>query len=135
MSRHLIALNSPANKALAKRGVDCAPPYYILEIREPTRTDEQNAALHGLIGQIMKQRTHHNGLRMDMRKWKAMFVQALGEEVEFIPTLDGSSVFPLGLSTKALPKGKFSELIELILAWTAQEGLTVEHFDDARAAA
>ena len=104
---------------------------YLLEIKEPKRSDEQNAALHGLIGQIMKQRPVQNGVRMDMALWKASFMQALGEEVRFVPTLGGDGVFPIGLSTSALSKSRFSELIEFVLAWCALEGLTVEHFDEA----
>lgn len=140
MERHLLELTR-FNRQKAHAWIDAAImkaasglPWF-MEVREPTRTDLQNKALHGLIGQIMKQRTHHNGIRMDMRKWKGVFMQALGEEVEFIPTLDGTSVFPLGLSTSALSKAKFVALIELILCWTAQEGLIIHHFDDGDRAA
>ncbi len=133
MGRHILTLTQH-NRAKAVEGVVKAPNGYVLELREPTRSLEQNSALHGLITQIMRQRTHHNGLRMDMRKWKGVFLQALGEEVEFIPTLDGDGVFPLGLSTRELSKARFADLIELILAWCAREGLTVEHFDDGQGA-
>lgn len=129
MSRHTLKLNR-RNRALAKQGVDRAPDGYVLELREPTRTDDQNDALHGLIDQIIKQRPVHNGIRMDKALWKAAFMQALGEEIRFLPTLDGSGVFPLGLRTSALGKSRFAELMEFILAWCATEGLTVEHFDD-----
>lgn len=101
----------------------------VMEVRDAKRTDHQNSALHGLISQIIRQRPIHNGIRMDMALWKASFMQALGEEVRFVPTLDGDGVFPIGLSTSALPKDRFSDLIEFVLAWCAREGLTVEHFD------
>lgn len=101
----------------------------VMEIRDGKRSDAQNAALHGLIAQIIRQRPIHNGIRMDMALWKASFMQALGEEVRFVPTLDGDGVFPIGLSTSALPKDRFSELIEFVLSWCAREGLKVEHFD------
>ena len=110
---------------------------WTLEIREPKRSDEQNAALHGLIQQIIKQRPMNNGVRMDMALWKASFMQAMGEEIRFVPTLDGDGVFPIGLSTRALSKARFSELIEFVLAWCAREGIEVEHFgeqDNQRAA-
>jgi hypothetical protein len=110
---------------------------WTLEIREPKRSDEQNAALHGLIQQIIRQRPMNNGVRMDMALWKASFMQAMGEEIRFVPTLDGDGVFPIGLSTSALSKARFSELIEFVLAWCAREGIEVEHFgeqDNQRAA-
>lgn len=100
-----------------------------MEIREPRRSDDQNDALHGLIDQIIKQRPTHNGVRMDKALWKATFMQALGEEIRFVPTLEGDGVFPLGLSTKELSPSRFSELIDFILAWCAREEITIEHFD------
>lgn len=128
--RHTLPLTRH-DRAKAIQGLDVAiaKGNWLMELREATRTDEQNRAIHGLIGQIMKQRTHHNGVRMDMALWKAVFLQALGEEVRFVPTLDGGSMFPLGLSTSKLTIARGSELIEFILAWTAHEGLTIHHFD------
>lgn len=142
MSRNLLRL-TPGRREEAHAWVEKAlrnwqpGKPWTLEIREPKRSDEQNAALHGLIGQIMKQRPVQNGVRMDMALWKASFMQALGEEIRFVPTIDGDGVFPIGLSTSALSKARFSELIEFILSWCAREGIEVEHFDDepmARAA-
>lgn len=102
----------------------------VVEWTKSNRTLEQNAALHGLIDQIRKQRPIHCGLRMTVPLYKAVFMHALGEETRFVPSLDGTTVFPLGLSTKALSKERFSDLIEYILAWCAKEGLTVRHFDE-----
>lgn len=132
--RHTIRL-IPTNRQKALRGVEVAIAKsaigrpWTLEIREPTRTDEQNQAIHGLIDQIIRQRPEHNGIRMDKALWKAAFMQALGEEIRFLPTLDGKGVFPIGLSTSRLSVSRFAELMEFILAWCATEGLTVQHFD------
>jgi len=135
MERHTLRLTR-ANRDKAIQGVEAAIRIgfaegspWTMELRERRRTDDQNDALHGLIAQIMKQRTHHNGVRMTKPLWKAVFMQALGEEVTFLPTLDGTGMFPLGLSTRELSVSRFAELMELILAWCAREGLTIEHFD------
>ncbi len=130
---HLLTLTRH-NRSKAVQGVQRAPDGYVLELREPRRSDAQNAALHGLVAQIQKQRPIHNGIRMDVALWKATFLHALGEEVRFTPTLEGDGVFPLGLRTSQLRKDRFAELIEFILAWSAREGLTVEHFDDTPSA-
>ncbi|RAK68777.1 recombination protein NinB [Phenylobacterium kunshanense] len=129
--RHTVAL-SPATLERAIQGVRVAAAKggWTLELRPAKRSDEQNDALHGLIDQILKQRPIHNGVKMDKALYKAVFMQALGEEVRFLPTLDGDGMFPLGLSTSALGKQRFSDLIEMILAWCAREGLKVEHFSD-----
>jgi hypothetical protein len=128
--RHILTLTK-GNRSLAVKGVINAPDGYVLELREARRSDPQNAALHGLIAQIIKQRPTHNGIRMDKALWKATFMQALGEEVRFVPTLEGDGVFPIGLSTRELPKGRFADLMELIMAWMSREGLSIEHFDAA----
>jgi hypothetical protein len=105
----------------------------VMEVRDAKRTDHQNAALWSLLGQIVKQRPEHNGVQMDAETYKALFLAALGREVRFVPTLDGTSMLPLGLRSSKLTKSEFSDLLEMILAWTAQHGLTVEHFDLAPA--
>jgi hypothetical protein len=135
MSRHLIALNSPSARALAKQGVDRAPDGWLLELRAPKRTDEQNRALWGLLGQIQAQRPTHNGVQMTTELWKFVFMDALGSEMTMLPKLEGGGYFPLGHSTSKLTKGEFANLLTLILAWTAQEGLVIEHFDGEERAA
>jgi hypothetical protein len=134
--RHTVKLTM-ANRAKALAGVEIALAKgldpdgkpWTLELRERTRTDEQNDALHGLIDQILKQRPHHYGMRMSKEAYKAIFMHALGREPTMLPTLEGDGFFPMGLSTSRLTVGEFSNLIESILAWCAREGLTVNHFD------
>lgn len=106
----------------------------VMELRDAKRTDHQNAALWSLLGQIVKQRPAHQGVQMTAETYKALFLHALGHEVQFVPTLDGTSMLPLGLRSSKLTKTEFSDLLELILAWCAAQGLTVEHFDMAEAA-
>jgi hypothetical protein len=129
MARHRIVLGK-TNRAIAKRGVDAAPNGYVLELRDPKRSDLQNAALHGLVGQILKQRPIHRGNKMTMESYKAAFMHLLGSEMQFIPALDGDGFYPMGKSTSDLTKSEFSNLIECILAWCAREGITVKHFDE-----
>jgi hypothetical protein len=100
-----------------------------VEIGEETRTQRQNRAIHGLIGQIMKQRPEHRGIVMTMEAYKAAFMHGLGREIDFIPSLDGKGMVPLGLSTSALSVTDFNQLVEFVLAWAANEGLTIRHFD------
>lgn len=105
-----------------------------VQIGEESRTARQNRAIHGLIGQIMKQRPEHRGIRMSMEAYKAVFMHALGQEITMLPSLDGTGFVPVGLSTSALSVQRFNELVEYVLAWAAQEGLTIQHFDGRDAA-
>jgi hypothetical protein len=100
-----------------------------IEIKDESRTARQNRAIHGLVGQIMKQRPEHRGIRMSMEAYKAIFMHGLGQEITMLPSLDGTGFVPLGLSTSALNVSDFNDLMEFVLAWCAQEGLTIRHFD------
>lgn len=107
---------------------------WVMELRPAKRSDAQNSALWSLLGQIVKARPVHNGVQMDAETYKALFLAALGREVRFVPTLDGTSMLPLGLRSSKLTKTEFSDLLEMILAWCAVNEITVDHFDQAVAA-
>jgi hypothetical protein len=128
MSRHVLILDRN-NRGKAIVGVDKAPDGWVMELREGNKTDAQERALHGLIDQIRKQRPIMNGIRMTKEVLKATFMHGLGRESRMIPTLDGTSYFPMGLSTKNLTIAEYADLITFVLAWAAREGLTIEHFD------
>jgi hypothetical protein len=130
---HILTLTKD-NRAKAIQGVCAAPDGYVLELREPKRTDDQNSALWGLLHQIQRQRPTHNGVKMTPDLWKAVFLDALGSEMALLPKLDGDGFFPIGHSSSRLTKGEFANLLELMLAWCAREGLTVEHFDGEQGA-
>jgi len=133
--RHTLKLVG-ANRAKAYKGIEAAIAKgkadgrpWTLELRERTRSDDQNDALHGLIAQILRQRPTLNSLVMDKVSYKATFMQAMGHEVRMLPTLDGTSFFPMGLSTSKLTVAEFADLIEFVLKWCAEQGLTIKHFD------
>ena len=131
MSRHVLTLTR-SNRAKAVQGVQRAPDGYVLELREPKRTDDQNAALWGLLNQIQKKRPVHNGVRMTPDLWKCVFLDALGAEMRMLPKLDGDGFFPIGHRSSVLTKGEFTALLELMLAWCARAGIEVEHFNDGQ---
>lgn len=135
MAKHLLRLTQ-ANREAAHKWVDKAiqagngGKAWMMEVREPRRSDDQNSALWSLLSQITKQRPEHNGRAMTAELWKSVFLDALGHEQDYLPSLDGKRIFPMGHRSSALSKAQFSDLLELILAWTAEQGLTIKHFDD-----
>lgn len=132
--RHILTLTK-TNRAKAIIGVSNAPDGYVLELREPKRSDEQNAALWGLLNQIQRQRPTHNGVKMTPDTWKAVFMNALGVEMQMLPTLECDGYFVAGHRSSQLTKGEFTNLLELMLAWAAREGLTINHFNDGQGSA
>ena len=131
MTRYVTILNTSRDRAVAKAAIDRAPAGYCVEVKEAKRSDEQNRALWSLLNQIHRQRPTHNGVKMTPELWKSVFMDALGSEMQMMPKLDGDGYFPLGHSTSALTVSQFRDLLELILAWTAREDLTITHFDGA----
>ena len=131
MSRPLIILNTRAKRETAARWCMNADDETVVEFRKRKRTDDQNDAFWGLLSQVQRQRKTHNGVKMNKELWRAVFMQAWGSEITFVPTLDGDGMFPMGLRSSQLAVGEMADLITVILAWCAREGLTVEHFEEA----
>lgn len=130
MADFSLILDGSTARALAVKCCNQADPGTVVEFTKSDRTLEQNAALHGLLAQVLKQKPTLNGVKMNVPLYKAVFMDALGDEVRMMPKLEGNGFFPLGHSTSKLGKQRFSELLELILAWSASQGLTVKHFDE-----
>ncbi len=109
-----------------RRAVACvaeAPAGYVVEVREPRRSGDQNAALHALIGEIAD-RCEWAGRRWDLETWKRLLVGAWTrtnkEPIVMLPALDGQGVEIVFRRTSTLSKRECSELLEFIHSWAAE---------------
>lgn len=121
MTRALLVL-TPNTREKAAAWLRKAPDGTRVEFRAPRRSLDQNAKLWALLTDVAEQ-AQHCGQRYPAEVWKTLFMQAFGREVRFLPTLDGSSVFPLGFRSSELTKAEMSELIEFIQVWGAERGV------------
>lgn len=136
MNNPAVIIRTPQDRGRAVRWVEQAPVGTVVEFKQKGRSNDQNSAMWSLLTQINRQRPTHNGVKMSAVLWKAVFMQALGAELVMLPTLEGDGLFPFGHRSSKLTVSQMSDLIELLLAWSAQQGLVIEHFDgDERAAA
>ena len=95
----------------------------ILEIKEETRTNEQNALMHTLIARIAKQ-AEHAGSKWEPEDWKRLLLAMWSKDMgRIVPSLDGEGVVQLGLQSRKLTKAEGAEFIEFIYAWAAQAGI------------
>lgn len=94
-----------------------------VEVKAQKRTLPQNDLMWGLLTDVSRQKQHVNGLSYPPGIWKLIFLQAIGHETTFLPTLDGRSVFPLGQSSSDLTKDEMADLITYIVAWGDQHGV------------
>ncbi|SCC08995.1 MULTISPECIES: recombination protein NinB [Snodgrassella] len=90
-----------------------------IEVRSVTRSDEQNAKLHAMLGDIAKQKTF-NGKKLSIEQWKMIFVSghriATGGQAEMAIGLEGE-VINLRESTAQMGVKRMASLIEYITAW------------------
>ena len=95
---------------------------YRFMVEEERRTDEQNSKMWPLLAECAAQ-LKLRGESYSKEQWKAIMLHAWGQEVEFLPTLNGNNFFPYGQQTSKLSKQKMSSFIEFILAEGTQRGV------------
>ena len=93
---------------------------WIIEIREATRTLEQNAKFHAMCGDIAKSPLQWAGKRLTARQWKFLLVSGhavvTNEASEIIQGLEGELI-NIRESTALMSKRRGSSLIEYTLAF------------------
>lgn len=107
--------------AQAQEGWMFTPP------QEPKRTDDQNARLHAMLGDIAKQRKWM-GQQLSIDDWKRLLVDAWARQegrhaARVVPSLDGQGVVTLGAQTRTMGVRDMASLIESIYAWGSEQGV------------
>lgn len=123
MTPRPIALTSPVRRQLAASLCMEAPDGWTAVIGPETRSTAQNRLLWPWLTAFSRQHQHY-GRTLLQGDWKNLFMGALNG-CEFVPSLDGQSVMPLGLSTRVLSKERFGKLLDLIDATAAERGVTL----------
>lgn len=129
-SGQTIILGNDFARAKAKRLIDIAPAGAVMNIREATRTNEQNSKMWAMLSDVS--RAKPQGRVATPEVWKALFMHACGHAVQFEMGLNGQP-FPTGFKSSALSKSQMSDLIELIYSFGAEHD--VPWTEPARSAA
>ena len=116
-----IYLRGDTQRHYAKRLIDEAPADYVVVIKEPTRSDDQNAKLWPMLADVARCVDWY-GRKLTDHEWKDVFTAALRKS-EVVPGLDGGFVV-LGQKTSTMTKRQFSDLIELMYQFGATHGVT-----------
>lgn len=132
MSRALIIIRGDYDRERAASWALKAPPGTRIEFKLAKRTLPQNDRMWAMLTDIAQQ-SEHNGRKYTPDQWKVLFMHACGREVQFVPSLDGSTFIPWGQSSSDLSKQEMTDLIEFILIWGAAHGVTF-HDDKTEAA-
>ncbi len=134
MSRALVILDSPMARSRAASWVMKAPSGTRCEFKASKRTLPQNDRFWAMLTDISRQVAWH-GRQMKPDAWKLVFLDALKREVQAVPNLDGTGFVNIGRSSSDLTKQEMTDLIELIFAFGAKQGVVfADDREDSHAA-
>lgn len=103
----------------AKEGLQ-ANKRLVLTLTEETRSTEQNAKMWATLGEIANQVDWY-GQKLTAEEWKWVLSASLKKQ-RAVPGVDGGFVV-LGQSTSKMTIAEMSEMIELAVAFGAQQGV------------
>lgn len=104
-------------RRLAAAQCGLAPDGYIVEIKPPTRSLEQNARLWAMLTDVSRQVDWY-GRKLSQEEWKIVFTASMKKQ-DVVPGLDGGFV-AMGQSTSKMTKSELGDLMTLIEAFGAQ---------------
>lgn len=117
--KYVLAHDTARKRAL--EAVANAPAGYVISIKEPNRTSEQNAKFHAICSELAG--TEWAGKKRDATAWKVLLVSghamATNERVELIPGLESEFV-NVRESTALMSKARGASLIDYSEAWLAK---------------
>ena len=102
-----------------------APAGYRVDVKEQTRSLDQNGKLHAMLTAVSRQ-AEYMGRRLPIESWKALFVSGHAivtkQGGEVLPGLEGEFV-AIRESTASMGKRRASSLIDYVHAWCALNGI------------
>lgn len=123
MSRAVLILHRQSDRDRAASWVRQAPWGTRITFQEAKRTTDQNARMWAMLTEVARQVKWH-GQRLSADDWKLVFMAALGSELRLVPNLDGTGFVQLGRSSSDLSVAEMGDLMDLIAAFGAREGVT-----------
>ena len=101
-----------------------------LEVKDASKSREQERLYHELIGQIAKQ-AQHLGAKWSADDFKRLLVDQFVREQgisngKVIPNLDGTGIVQLGFQTRNFSKEQASEFVEFLMAWASEHGVELK---------
>lgn len=121
MTGQTIRLTTDHARHTARRMIDLAPPGAVVNIREATRTGEQNAKMQAMLSDIA--RAKPQGRTMPTEHWKCIFMDDLDHKPNWIPSIDGDGVVNTGYRSSHLTKAEMSDMIERMYAYGVEYGV------------
>lgn len=122
MIRPHLFLTTHEVRQRAIRWILAAPHGMRVEFREPKRSDDQNKKLWASLADISRQ-VEWYGIHLPPEDWKDVFTASL-RKARVVPGIDAGTFVPLGMRTSDMTKKEMGDLLELIMAFGAERGVT-----------
>ena len=113
--RRIYILAHDTARKLAAAQVMLAPAGFVVDIKPPTRSLEQNSRLWAMLHDVATQVVWH-GRKLDAESWKHIFSSSL-KKMDVVPNIEGTGFVALGLSTSKMSKKELGDLMTLIEAF------------------
>jgi len=122
MSRAVLILHRQSDRDRASAWVRSAPWGTRITFQEAKRSSDQNAKMWAMLTEVARQVKWH-GQRLSADDWKLVFLAALKAELRIVPNLDGTGFVQLGRSSSDLSVSEMADLLDLIAAFGARQGV------------
>lgn len=122
MTRYNFTLMNGSDRQKVAKYIEAAPTGSRVEIKAAKRTLPQNERMWAMLTDVSEQLRWH-GIRLTPDKWKLIFLDALKREIQIVPNLDGTGFVNIGQSSSDLSKEEMGDLMEVIAAFGAREGV------------
>jgi hypothetical protein len=127
-SRILPDADNRLGRELIGSWVATAPAGYVVTVKPPRRTLDQNAIFHALVDDITKAKPEWNGMAMSTEDWKQLLilshaVTTEGAGIRLVRDLEGNGLVQLRESSARMSKARATSLIDYTIAWASAQGI------------
>lgn len=117
----IITLTGQLARRKACQAIQTAPENYVVRISEKIRSLEANSRMWACLTDISEQVDWY-GNKLSQTEWKDVFSASLKRQ-KVVPGLETGSFVVCGQSTSKMTKSDFSDLLEVINAFAAEQGV------------
>ena len=118
--KQVFRLVHPQSRRGAAEAIAQAPDGYIVTVKPPTRSLEQNARMWAMLGDVSRQ-VEWYGKKLTPDAWKCVFSASLKKQ-DVVPGLHGDFVV-IGQSTSQMSIRDMGDLMELMSAFGSERGV------------
>jgi hypothetical protein len=123
-----ILIANDDDRAFLHRMIDQAAIGTMVEMRADPASEKQRRKMWAMLGEVAKQ-YQHNGRFYAAEQWKLLMMHACGQEVEMMPSLDGSTFLPYEGRSSKMNAADMNEFLAFIDAWGTQNGVTFKEVE------